>query len=189
MPTIEDMKKGASNKEVIKTNIEIKVEEKKKSIRDEFLEELNPEEKEICLKLESALIDKCELLEFEIYKEDNLNDFRVLIDYTKNGILTIVEDGVNVKLRREIKTEEGAVLTNNVTILFERNEDRERVFTKPIKVKKDNVEDQKSFTRATLAASLKNIGNVMIGSEKLTPKHVHHKDYLFLLTCYNFFRN
>lgn len=186
MPTIEEMKKGASNAEAPKQNPETKIEAKQ-SIKDEFLEELNPEEKDILLKIESVLIDKCELRDFEIYKEDNLNDFRVLINYIQNGILTIQDDGINIKLRRDIKTDEGEKLTDNVTILFERNEDRERVFTKPIKVKKDDIEAQKDFTRASVAASLKNVNTRMISPKNL--RNVHHKDYLLLLTCYNFFRN
>jgi hypothetical protein len=188
---IEDKKKGADN-DIIKTDsIKKEKKEEKKSVSDEFMEELDEQEKEIFLKLKSILIDECELLEFEAVNEDNLDDFAALITYIKNDVITIKDDGVQVKLRRPIINSNDEILTNNVTILFERNESRERAFTKNIKISKKNIESQKEFTRASLAASFKNIdfnGTSKILSTNNT-KGIHNKDYMLLLTCYNFFRN
>lgn len=176
----------------IKKSTEKKVlKEVKKSISDEFLLELDEQEAKIFLELKSILIDTCELLEFEAVTEDSLEDFAELITYVKNGIITIEPDGVLVKLRRPILNSEGEKLTDNVKILYERNEDRERIFIKGIKITKKNIESQKEFTRAALAASFQNItvngASIMLNAKNT--KGMHNKDYMLLLTCYNFFRN
>ena len=114
-----------------------------------------------------------------------------MITYIKNGIISIAEDGIVYNLRRPILNEKGEVITNSVTILFERNESREKVFTKNIKISKKSIESQKDFTRASLTASFKNIDSngisKMISIENT--RRIHAKDYIMLLTCYNFFRN
>lgn len=162
-----------------------------KSVSDEFMEELDDQERDIFTSLKSVLIDKCELLEFEAVNEDNLDDFVTLITYVKNGVINIEDDGVSVKLRRPILNKDNDILTNSLTLLFERNEARERVFTKRIKISKKDVESQKEFTRASLTASFKDIE--FAGTSKMisveNTRNIHGKDYMLLLTCYNFFRN
>lgn len=169
----------------------VSVEKEKKSISDTFIEELDEQEKSIFLELKSILIDKCELLEFEAVNEENLDDHAALITYIKSGVISIVDDGIVYNLRRPIKNTNGDVLTKSVTILFERNESREKVFTKGIKISKKSIEAQKEFTRASLAASFKNID--FGGTSKMlsieNTRGIHNKDYMMLLTCYNFFRN
>jgi len=188
--SIEDRKKGAI-KEAVKVNEIESQEEVKKTVSEEFIEELDEQEKEIFFELKSILIDKCELLEFEAVNEENLEDYAALITYIKNGVLEIKEDGVLVNLRRKINNAKGDFITNSVTILFDKNESRERIFTKDIKISKKNLESQKEFTRASLASSFKNIEingmSKMISTENT--RGVHKKDYMLLLTCYNFFRN
>lgn len=162
-----------------------------KTVSEEFMEELDDQEKEIFLNIKSVLMDDCELLEFEAVNEENLEDYSMLITYIKNGIVTIVDDGVNVKLRRPILNKDKEALTNNVTILFERNEAREKAFTKKAKLSKKDTESQKEYTRACLAASFKNVdfqGNSKMLSVDNT-RGIHRHDYLLLLTCFNFFRN
>ncbi|MDA3953121.1 MAG: hypothetical protein PF485_05710 [Bacteroidales bacterium] len=192
MAGIDEMKKNATNS--VKAEIKEPIKkEVKKSLSDEFLEELDEQEAEIFTQLKSVLIDTCELMEFEAITEDSLDDFRALITYTKNGILTIENDGINIKLRRSILNSDGEKLTDSVKILFEKNDSRERIFTKGIKVLKKDIESQKSFTRACLAASFANIEiggrSVILNAESISEKKIHNKDYMLLLTCYNFFRN
>ncbi len=187
---ISDMKKGAINKIAPTVNKTVEKEEKK-SLSDEFLEELDEEESEIFLKLKSILIGTCELLEFEAVTEDSLEDYAALITYVKNGILIIEDDGILVKLRRDILNSKGEKLTDKVKILFERNESREKIFTKGIKISKKSIESQKEFTRASLAASFQNVEingvSKMLNVENT--RKIHTKDYMLLLTVYNFFRN
>jgi len=184
MSTIDEKKRDALNKPELTLS---KVKEEKKTISEEFIEELDEEEKVIFLELKSTLIDKCELLEFEAVNDENLDDFAGLITYIKNGVVKIEPDGILVNLRRPILNAKGEEVTRCVTILFERNEDRERIFTKNIKISKKSIESQKEFTRASLAASFKNIDNKMLSIENT--RGVHTKDYMLLLTVYNFFRN
>lgn len=190
---VENSSNNSSNNSNKKPSDLVKKSEvqEKQSISDEFLEELDEQEKEIFLKLKSVLIDTCELLEFEAVTEDSLDDFVALISYTKNGIINIQDDGILVKLRRDILNDKGEKLTDCVKILYEKNESREKVLTKKIKIRKKNVEDQKEFTRACLAASFDNV--MVNGVSKMlsvdNTRKIHTKDYMLLLTCYNFFRN
>lgn len=191
MSEIKDLKEKAENKtaNISKTTPTEKVE--KKSISDEFLEELLEEEQEIFLQLKSILIDTCELLEFEAVTEDSLEDFVALITYIKNGVISIEPDGILVNLRRDILNSDKVKITDKVKILFERNESREKVFTKNIKVSKKNIESQKEFTRAALTASFQNVdvGGISKVLSIENTRKIHLKDYMLLLTIYNFFRN
>lgn len=181
------MTKSIEEKKENSVNEEIKAEVKK-TVSELFIEELDEQEENIFLELKSILINKCELLEFEAVNEENLDDFTGLITYIKNGVVSIENDGILVNLRRPILNSKKEEITRSVTVLFERNQDRERIFTKHIKIsKKSSVEDQKEFTRASLVASFKNIGDKMLSTENT--RGIHTKDYMLLLTVYNFFRN
>jgi RNA-binding protein YhbY len=170
-----------------------KQNDQNESLSNEFMEELSPEESEIFLKLKSVLIDKCELLEFEAVNEDNLDEYKELINYIKHNRVMIEDDGVTVFLRREIKNKDDVKLTDKVKILYKRNEGREKAFTKKIKVRKNDSDSQKEFTRAAVAASLANVDvdgkSVILSTENISSKHIHHKDYMLMLNCYSFFRN
>lgn len=181
--TIEQLKKEQSNSKPEK-NIE-------KSISDTFMEELDSQENEIFQKIKDIRINTCEYEEFEAVTEDSLDDYVQLITYVKNNKLKFEDNGVVIKVRRDIKTDKGEFLTNEIKLLYERNEARERAFTKKIKVKKDDTGAAMDYTKATIAACLENVsydGRSMI----LTSKHLskmHQNDYSLLVTCFNFFRN
>ncbi|MDX5585865.1 MAG: hypothetical protein QNK20_13300 [Aureibaculum sp.] len=190
MENINEKLKGADNEKIKAPLVNAKEEEK--SISEIFMEELDEHEKSIFLELKSILMDKCEYLEFEAVNNENLDDYVTLITYIKNGVATILSDGVSFNLRRPILDSKGDVLTKNVTVLFERNENRERGLTKNIKVSKKSLESQKDFTRAVFAASLKSV-ELSEGRTKMISvedaRRLHTKDYSILLTIYNFFRN
>ena len=160
---------------------------KELTFSEEFMLELDTEEQKIFTELKETLMGKCELLEFEAVNEDNLDEHRALITYIKNGVISIESDGVRVNLRRPIVDKNGSTLADSVVILYDRNEARERAFTKGIKLKKDDLEAKKEYTRASLAASFKNAGTVVLGAD--STRKLHDKDYMLLLTCYSFFRN
>jgi len=165
--------------------------EVEKSISEKFIEELDNEEKEIFLKIRSARIDICEYEEFEAVTEESLDDYVQLITYIKQGKVLFEDDGVIIKVRREIKSEKGEFLTNEIKLLFARNEARERAFTKKIKIKKDDNAAQIDYTRAAMAANLANV-NVNGTSVILTARSIlkmHKNDYSLLMTCFEFFRN
>jgi len=183
---INDLKAGAGDKKPVPA-IEIEV---KKSISDEFLEECDEQEEEIFHKLKGILIDQCDKYEFEAVTEDNLEEFSMVITYIKNDVITLEDDGFVVKLRKPLTNEKGELLTEKIKVLFERNEDREKTFTKGIKVSEKNIESRKEYNLATLAASFENVDNRMI-SKKSTQKiqKTNHRDYMLLLSCFSFFRN
>lgn len=156
---------------------------------ESFLLECNEQEAEIFNQLKTILIDNCGKYEFEAVKEDNLEDFSEIITYVKNGIISLENDGVVVKLRKPLVVD-GKELTRSIKILYERNESREKTFTSGIKVSKKSIESQKDFTLATLAASFANIDGKMISVESTRSiQSTNHRDYMLLLTCFNFFRN
>ena len=184
------MKKGADNKT---SNIEVKapILEKKKTISEKFLEEFTEEEKEekeIFLKIKGIRMDTCELEEFEAVTEESLESYTQLITYVKNGKITFEDDGVRVKVRRPINDSNGNLITNSLKILFERNEDRERVFTKKMKYKRDEINSSQDYSRAVLAASLANENNIIISPASIAPAKVHSVDYGLLVTVQDFFR-
>jgi hypothetical protein len=190
MAGIDEMKKGADNKT---SNIEVKapIVEKKKTISEKFLEEFTEEEneeKEIFLKIKGIRMDTCELEEFEAVTEESLEDYVKLITYIKNDKITFEEDGVRVKVRRPIKDSNGNVITNSLMVLYERNTDREGVFTKKLKIQKENINDSLNYSRAVLAASLANENNIIISPESITPSKIHSVDYGLLMTVQDFFR-
>lgn len=183
MAEIEELKKGASNKpEVVKAQI------KEKSISDKFLEELDEQEKEIFLKIRDIRTGTCELEEFEAVTEESLESYVQLITYIKNGKISFEDDGVRVKVRRPIKDNNGNVITDSLKILYERNEDRERVFTKKLKFKREDILSSQDYSRAVLAASLANENNIIISPASITTSKIHSIDYLLLVTVQDFFR-
>jgi hypothetical protein len=154
-----------------------------------FLSECNEQEAEIFNQLKTVLIENCGKYEFEAVKEDNLEDFSEIITYIKNGIISLEPDGVVVKLRKPLVVD-GKELANSIKILFERNEAREKTFTAGIKISKKSIESQKDFTLATLAASFANVDGKIISIESTRSiQSTNHRDYMLLLTCFNFFRN
>lgn len=186
--SIDEMKKKADNKTHIEVSAKI---EKKKTTSEKFLEEFTNEEvkeKEIFLKIKGIRIDLCELEEFEAVTEDSLEDYIKLITYVKNGKITFEDDGVRVKIRRPINDSNGNLITNSLKILFDRNEDRERVFTKKMKYKRDEINSSQDYSRAILAASLANENNIIISPANISPSKVHSVDYGLLVTVQDFFR-
>lgn len=162
-----------------------------KTISDKFMEELDEQERDIFLQIKGIRINTCEYEEFEAVTEDSLDDYVQLITYVKNGKLLFESNGVVIKVRRDIKNDKGEFLTNEIKLLYSRNESRERAFTKKIKVRKDDTGAAMDYTKATIAACLENVsydGRSLI----LTAKHLskmHQNDYSLLVTCFNFFRN
>lgn len=162
-----------------------------KTISDKFMEELDEQERNIFLQIKGIRINTCEYEEFEAVTEDSLDDYVQLITYVKNGKLLFESNGVIIKVRRDIKNDKGEFLTNEIKLLYLRNESRERAFTKKIKVRKDDTGAAMDYTKATIAACLENVsydGRSLI----LTAKHLskmHQNDYSLLVTCFNFFRN
>lgn len=162
-----------------------------KSISDKFMEELDEQERDIFLQIKGIRINICEYEEFEAVTEDSLDDYVQLITYVKNGKLLFENNGVVIKVRRDIKNDKGEFLTNEIKLLYARNESRERAFTKKIKVRKDDTGAAMDYTKATIAACLENV-NFDGRSLMLTAKHLskmHQNDYSLLVTCFNFFRN
>jgi hypothetical protein len=184
--SIKDLKKTGSSELKPEPVKEIK----KLSISEEFLLELNEKQSDIFNQLKSILTEQCDKYEFEAVTEDNLEDFAEIITYVENKVITLENDGVLVKLRKPLLGADGNVLTEKIKILYERNEAREKVFTKGIKVSKKSIESQKDFTLATLAASFDQVDNKMISID-VTKKiqKSNHRDYMLLLNCFNFFRN
>lgn len=167
------------------------VPEKEKTISEKFLEELDEQEKEIFLKIKSVRMDTCEYEEFEAVTEDSLDDYVSLITYIKNDKISFEEDGVNIKVRRPIKTDKGDLLTSEIKLLYSRNEARERAFTKKIKIKPGDPAASMDYARAVMAANLANVSlngtSIPLGSKNLSK--MHDKDYKLLQTCFEFFRN
>jgi len=185
--SIKDLNKTGSENQAEPVKV---IVEKKTTPKDEFLLECNDEEKEIFLKIIEVLTEQCDKYEFEAVTADNLEEFSQIITYIKNGILTLENEGVRVKLRKPLKRPDGTVLTESVKILYERNEAREKTFTKDIKVTKKSTESQREFTLASLAASFENINGAMIGVEATRRiQNNNYRDYMLLLTVFNFFRN
>jgi hypothetical protein len=180
-----DLKKeGAGNEPAPK--IEVK---KQLTPSEVFLSECNEQEAAIFNEIKSILIENCDKYEFEAVKEDNLEDFSEIITYIKNGIIKLESDGVVVSLRKPLVVD-GKELTKSIKILYERNEAREKTFTAGIKVSKKSIESQKDFTLATLAASFASVDGKMISVDSTrTIQSKNHRDYMLLLTCFNFFRN
>lgn len=184
-----DIKKtGVSeNAPVIKKK---ETEVKKLTPSEEFLLECDEQESEIFNQVKNVLIDHCEKYEFEAVTEDNLEDYSMIITYIKNGVISLESNGVMVKLRKPLKDSDGNIIADSLKILYERNESRELVFTKGIKVSKKSIESQKEFTLATLAASFENVGNKMISLNSVKSIQANnHRDYMLLLNVYNFFRS
>lgn len=186
MAGIDDFKKNADNK--TKVEVSASIPKKEKTISDKFLEELNDEEKEIFLKIKGIRTGTCELEEFEAVTEESLESYVQLITYIKNGKITFEDDGVRVNVRRPIKDGNGNVITDSLKILYERNEDRERVFTKKMKYKRDEVNSSQDYSRAVLAASFANEKGVIIPPASISSSKVHSVDYGLLVTVQDFFR-
>jgi len=183
---IEDLKKVGGATEKATPTIQVKA----KTPSEVFLSECDEHEAEIFEQLKGILINQCEKYEFEAVTKDNLEDFAEIITYVKNGIFKIESDGVLVKLRKQITGPDGIILTDTVKILYERNEAREKTFTAGITVSKKSIESQKDFTLATLAASFANIDNKIISVDTVRKiQKTNHRDYMLLLSCFNFFRN
>jgi seryl-tRNA synthetase len=165
--------------------------EKEKTISEKFMEELDTQEKEIFLKIKDIRMNTCEYEEFEAVTEDTLDDYVKLITYVKNDKVFFEEDGVVIKVRRPMLTDNKEVITGSIKLLFRRNEARERAFAKKIKIKPGDPSGSMDFARAMYAASLENIdfaGSPVILAPKNLSK-MHDLDYKLLQTCYDFFRN
>jgi hypothetical protein len=180
---IEDVKKGAAVGAA-------PIVTKKLTPNEEFLSECDEREAQIFEQVKKVLITQCDKYEFEAVTAENLEDFSMVISYIKNEVITLCEDGVEVKLRKPIKNDDGSIFAEKLKILYDRNEARERTFTAGIKVSKKSIESQKDFTLATLAASFANVNNAMISVETTRKiQKTNHRDYLLLLNIFNFFRN
>lgn len=158
-------------------------------LEKEYLETLLPDEQEIYQKIKGILIDKCELYEFEVCNDDTFEDINEMMNFIKNDIITFKESGVNVKLRKKLQIGESE--TDNLTISFDRNEGKEKSFTKGIKVSKKDIESQKAYSRALLAASIKNVTDSMNKSLMIGVQHTYKlskRDYDLLMSVYSFFR-
>lgn len=182
--SISQLKEDQETKSITKPEIE-------KSISEKFIEELSEKEKEIFLKIRSTRIDICEYEEFEAVTEDTLDDYVQLITYMKEGKIIIETDGIILKVRRPITSEKGETISNQIKLLFVRNESRERAFTKKIKIKKDDTASGIDYTRAVVASNLENINyngtSIMLTARSISK--MHKNDYQLLMTCFEFFRN
>lgn len=194
MESIKDLKeKKDLVKPVLQDMIavtEVLTEVNEQSISAEFYESLNDSDKIIFDEIKDVLLNKCLLYEHEAFTKDNIEDIPDLINLFRMNILNFEEDGISFKLRRPIILGKDKITVHSLTFLFERNEARENQFTKFIKVKKEDLSTQKEFTKAIIAASLKNFdhdGNKILIST-LNLKKVHDKDYDTLTTLYAFFR-
>lgn len=186
MAGIDDFKKGAENKAEKPI---VTAPAKEKTISEKFIEELDEEEEKIFLQIKGVRTGICELEEFEAVTEDSLDSYVQLITYIKNGKITFEDDGVRVNVRRPIKDSKGTIIANSLKVLYERNEERERVFAKKLKFKKDSINDSQDYSRAILAASFANENNKIIPPESISRSKVHSVDYGLLVTVQDFFRN
>lgn len=161
------------------------------TLSEEFYESLNDADKIIFDEIKDVLLNKCLMYEHEAFTKDNIEDIPSLINLFRMDILKFQEDGISFKLRRPIVIDsKKQLVVKELTFLFEKNEARENQFTKFIKVKKEDLSTQKEFTKAVIAAQLKNIdydgAKILISTSNL--KKVHDKDYDTLTTLYAFFR-
>jgi hypothetical protein len=167
--------------------------QKEKTISEKFMEELDQKEKEIFLKIKDVRMKYCEYEEFEAVTEDSLDDYVFLITYVKEGKISFDSDGVTIKVRRPILSEKGEVITDRIKLLFQRNVDRERAFTKKIRVKTGDTAASMDYTRAVIAAHLANVDfngtSIVLPVKSISGKSMHENDYQILTTCYLFFRN
>ena len=167
--------------------------QKEKTISEKFMEELDQKEKEIFLKIKEVRIKNCEYEEYEAVTEDSLDDYVFLITYVKEGKISFDSEGVTIKVRRPILSEKGEVITDRIKLLFQRNVERERAFTKKIKVKAGDTAASMDYTRAVIAAHLANVdfngASVVLPEKSISGKNIHANDYQILTTCYLFFRN
>jgi hypothetical protein len=172
---------------------ELRSNSKEKTISEKFMEELNEQEKEIFLMIKDTRIKKCEYEEYEAVTEDSLDDYAYLITYVKNGKIFFESDGVVIKVRRPILSEKNEVITSQIKLLFNRNVDRERAFTKKIKIKPGDTAASMEYTRAIIAAHLANVDfngtSIVLPEKSISGKNIHENDYQILSTCYLFFRN
>jgi hypothetical protein len=166
---------------------------KEKTLSETFMEELNEQEKNIFLQIKSVRIDVCEYEEFEAVTEESLEDYVQLITYVKAGKVRFEDDGVVIKIRRPILSEKGEVITEELKLLYQRNEARERAFTKKIKLKPGDTAASLDYTKAVIAANLANVsfggGSVVIPVNAISGNKMHQNDYMLLRTCFDFFRN
>lgn len=173
--------------------VKITLPVKEKTITEKFLEELDEKEREIFLKIKDTRISVCDYEEFEAVTEDSLDDYAFLITYAKQGKITFENDGVILHIRRPLKSEKGEIMTDKIKLLFNRNEARERAFTKKIKLKQGDTSASMDYTRAVVAANLDNITfngvSVIIGPNNIAGNKMHQNDYRLLMTLFEFFRN
>jgi hypothetical protein len=195
MESIEDLKKKKSQEKPVIQNIgavtDSPTNKVEQTLSEEFYESLNKSDKIIFDEIKDVLLNKCGLYEHEAFTEENIEDIPVLINLFKLNILKFNDDGIDFKLRKSVTlNSKKGIIVDKVTFLFEKNEARENQFTKFIKVKKGDISAQKDFTRAIIAASLKNIDfdgtPILISTSNLNS--IHSKDYDILTTLYAFFR-
>lgn len=168
------------------------ISEKKKTASDLFCEELNEDQKVIFEEIKTTLIQKRRKYEFEVIQntQESFDSYAVMIEYIENGILTIEEDGVDVKLRLPLSNKDGIVLANSLKILFERNEDRENVIKKAITTNIKNKTYNDEVAMAILTASLANVDNRIISTDSiLRMKKTNYDDYQLLFNVFIFFRS
>ncbi len=185
---IDDLKKkNKGNNVVLKVSDKVETEEIKMTLLQEFEQDLSVEDQEIFDKIKSVLFDKIELYEHEAFSEENLKDIPDLIELFKLNILEFNDNGVSLKLRRSLVLDSKQnISTKKLDFLFSRNKVKERMYTKKIKLGKDDTGAKIDYTRAMVAASLANVNNTLIAWTKL--EKIHDKDYEILLILYGFFR-
>lgn len=163
------------------------IKEEKLTPSDEFLLECDDQEAEIFERLKDILMTQCKKREFEAVTKTNLESFSMVITYVKHNVIKLEEDGFTFELREPLVNEKGDVLTDVVKVLYKKNHDRYRTFTKGKKL--DSNEDKKSFNIAVLAASLDNINNSMISPNVISILERNNElDFTILISCLNFFR-
>lgn len=172
----------------VKTSPIIQVE-KKKTVSELFLEECDSEEAKIFNEIKATLMNKCNKHEFEAVTNENLNGYATMITYIKNGIITIEEDGVKTKLRKPLINSDNNILANEIKILFERNEDRERQYRKSLNLNPKSSDYDERMGIAVITASFDK-ANVFLGVDStLLLKKTNYNDYILLLSVYTFFRS
>lgn len=173
-----------------KKSTPVQKKEVKKTVSQLFLEECDEQESEIFEEIKQALISKRDKYEFEAVTEDMFNGYRNMITYIKGGVITLLDEGVNVKLRKPLFNNDGIELTKSITILYERNQAREDQFRKTVSTNEKSKQYNEDITISVIAASFENIGTAPLSSESLRNiKRDNYNDYELLLNVYMFFRS
>lgn len=187
MKNIEVKKVGATKKEA-----PIKKTDKKKTDSEIFLEECDTEQAEIFEDIKSALMAKGKgnKHEFEAVNAKRFDDFALLIEYVINGIVLIEDDGIRVNLRQPLENSEGVEITDNIKVLFARNESRETVYRKSVKTPERSKDYDNDMGMAVIAASFADVDNKPLSTGLFhILKNTNPTDYALIVKIYGFFRN